>query len=218
MSRPPEESTSWVAGRTKDIEKVEDVVILGPFSFRIIRVELPPFVAGVISVSTVTARHVEEVLATSPDIEILVNIPKESIWTGEAIRLAAASQIAFGGIGDLMRAVNSEDDVRQYVRPEFHFVERGLEQHSRVTSCEREADRVYLIHRHGLPDLSFVMLDEYELTADHIRVARERYGNFDMVLLNNPNGSPTTGATELGRTLGVGIFKWGQFLGRLNSR
>lgn len=217
MPRSPEESTSWVAEKTRGMEGVEDVAILGPFSFRVTRVELLPFEVGVISTSSVTENHVQEVLASSSGIEILVNIPKESIWTGEAIRLADVHQIAFGGIGDLMRAVHSED-VRQYVRPEFLFVERGLRQHSCVSNYVREADRVYLILRHGLPDLKMVMLYEYELTADHIRVALERYGNFDMVLINNPNGRATTGAAELGRTLGVGIFKWGQFLGRLNSR
>jgi hypothetical protein len=114
-----------------------------------------------------------------------------------------------------MRAVRCED-VRVYVRPEFHFVDRGLQQHNRVTNFEREADRVYLIHRLGLPDLRFVMLNEYELTGDHIRVARDRYGAFDMVLLNNPNGSATTEAKRLGETMGIDIFKWAQFLGRLN--
>lgn len=216
MSRPPEESTSWVAEKTRGMEGVEDVVISGRFSFKVTRADLPPFVAGVISSSSVTANHVLEALDAPPEIEILVNIPRESIWTGEAIRLAEIHQIAFGGIGDLMRAVRSED-VRQYVRPEFGFVERGLQQHSCVRSYIREADRVYLIHRYGLPDLTIVMLNEYEFTADHLRVARERYGRFDMILLNNPNGSATTGANELGRTLGIGIFKWGQFLGRLNS-
>lgn len=216
MTRPPEESTSWIAEKTRGMEGVEDVVILGSFSFRGMRAEQPPFVVGVISTTSVTAEHVQEVLAQSPDIEILVNIPKESIWTEGAIRSVETHQIAFGGIGDLMRAVRHED-IRQYVRPEFLFVERGLDQHDRVTSLERKADRVYLIHRNGLPDLRFVMLNEYELTADHIRVARQLYGNFDMVLLNNPNGNPTAEATELGRTLRVGIFKWGQFLGRLNS-
>ncbi len=133
MARTPEESTSWVAQKIRGMAEVEDVVILGHFSFRVNRVALPPFVAGVISVSSVTARHVEEVLATSTDMEILVNIPKESIWTGEAIFFAAAHQIAFGGIGDLMSAVRCED-VRQYVRSEFQFVERGLRQHNCISN------------------------------------------------------------------------------------
>ena len=217
MSRSPEESTSWIAEKTRSMTGVNDVVILGPFSFRVTRVELPPFDAGVISTSAVTADHVQAVLDASPEMEILINIPKESIWTEGAIHLADVNQIAFGGIGDLMRAVSAEN-VRQYVRPEFQFVERGLLQHHRVSSYVRKADRVYQINRNGLPDLTIVMLNEYELTADHIRVARERYGSFDLVLLNNPNGSATTGAKELGNSMGIGIFKWSQFLGCLNSR
>jgi hypothetical protein len=81
-----------------------------------------------------------------------------------------------------------------------------------------EADRVYLVHRRNLPPLRFVMLKEYELTGDHARTARDRYGPFDAVLIDNPNGKPTTGAKEVAKGMGVGIFMRGQFLGRLNSR
>jgi hypothetical protein len=50
-----------------------------------------------------------------------------------------------------------------------------------------------------------------------VRTARDRYGAFDAILINNPNGKPTTGAVEVAKSMSVGFFMWGQFLGRLNS-
>ena len=138
------------------------------------------------------------------------------MWTGEAIHAATSRRVAFGGVRDLMSAV-SDEDVRSYIRSEYEFVERGLRQHNHVSGFEREADRLYLVHRHVHPSLRFVMLNEYELTADHVRTARDRYGAFKAILLNNPNGSPTTAAREAAKAIGAGIFMWGQFLGRLKS-
>jgi hypothetical protein len=51
-----------------------------------------------------------------------------------------------------------------------------------------------------------------------VRTACDRYGNFDVILLNNPNGRPTETAKEVADGIGVKILMWGQFLGRLNSR
>ena len=216
MVRPPEQTTAWVAERIAEMAQVQKAEVVGRHVLRVTRDKYAPFAAGVISVPVVTPQSVQSVLDADPSVEILVNVPKEAFWTGPAITTAAARNVAFGGVGDLMSAI-SEEDVRRYIRSEFDFVERGLRQHSRVSRLEREADRVYLVLRHGLSPLRFVMLKEYELTSDHVRTARDRYGAFDAILINNPNGKPTTGAVEVAKSLDVGIFMWGQFLGRLNS-
>lgn len=216
MARPPEQTTAWVAERIAEMAQVQQAQVVGRHVLRVTRDKYAPFAAGVISVPVVTPQIVQPVLDADPSIEILVNVPKEAFWTGPAIAAAAARNVAFGGVGDLMSAV-SDEDVTRYIRSEFDFVERGLRQHSGVSRLEREADRVYLVRRHVLPPLRFVMLKEYELTSDHVRTARDRYGAFDAILINNPNGKPTTGAVEVAKSMSVGIFMWGQFLGRLNS-
>jgi hypothetical protein len=218
MARPPQETTAWVASHhLVELPDVRDVVIAGPQTLRILRNGYEPFTAGIISSTRVTPDVLQPLLDTDRSIEIVANVPRESVWTGAAISFATARRVAFGAISDLMRAVSWED-VREYVRPEYSFVERGLSQHHRVTTFDREFDRVYIVHRNGLPSLRFVMLNEYELTADHVRTACDRYGNFDVILLNNPNGRPTETAKEVADGIGVKILMWGQFLGRLNSR
>jgi hypothetical protein len=120
-------------------------------------------------------------------------------------------------MADLKRAVNIPD-VSSYVSPEFRFVERGLSQHSRVEGYERLADRQYLIKRDRLDDVTVVFLHEYELTADSLRTARSRYGIFDMAVITDPNGDPTSSALRVADTLGCRIYKWGEFMGALNRK
>jgi hypothetical protein len=215
MARSAEQTTNWVAQKISEMQGAQADVI-GPTTIRINRMNYPPFLAAIIAVRVVTAEVLQPLLDANSSIEIVVNIPKESMWTGSAIASAVDRGIAFGGLSDLMTAVNSAEDVSAYIRKEYAFVERGLRQHSRVLSWDREFDRVYLVHRYQLPSFRFVMLNEYELTTDHVRTARDRYGAFDAILINNPNGKPTSGADELAESLDIGIFLWAEFFGRLN--
>jgi hypothetical protein len=78
-------------------------------------------------------------------------------------------------------------------------------------------DRLYRISRKGLPDLTVVMLSEYELTADHLRQARDRYGKFSDAVITDPNGRANASAEEAAESMGVQILKWAPFFGRLNK-
>ena len=217
MTRSAEQTTGWVAENISKMSDVIEAAVIGRNTLRVSRKKYDPFVAAIIAVPVVTAEILRPVLDDDSAIEIVANVPKESVWSGNAITSAAARGVAFGGISDLMSAISNED-VRAYTRREYAFVERGLGQHTKISGLEREFDRVYLVHRRELPSLRFVMLNEYELTSDHVRIARSRYGAFDAVLMNNPNGRPTSGAIEVAKGMGVGIFKWGEFLSSLNRK
>jgi hypothetical protein len=108
--------------------------------------------------------------------------------------------------------------VRGFQPKETEFVERGLRQHDRISSFDRIHDRLYRISRDGLPDLTVAMLNEYELTSDHLRTARDRYGKFSVAVITNPNGRATSSAKDAAETMDVEILKWGPFYGRLNTK
>jgi hypothetical protein len=174
MMSSAEQTTRWVAGNISKMPEVQESAVIGPNTLQITRKKYDPFVAGIISVPIVTAEIVQPLLDANSRIEIVANVPKESVWTGTAIAAAAAQGVAFGGISDLMSAISRIESVREYIRREYEFVERGLHEHDRVSELEREFDRVYVVHRHRLPPLRFVTLNEYELTGDHVRTARSR--------------------------------------------
>lgn len=178
--------------------------------------KMRPVTAAVISTKQVTDETLKPLLETEQEFEFVTNLPKQGIWTGAAIDLADFHNLGWGGMGDLMSAM-AQDSVEGFQRKEYSFVMRGLAQHSKVESIDRIYDRLINVNRYGLPPLTTVLLNEYELTAEHIRNARDIYGKFKAILRTNPNGGPTKNALSVAHELGADIFQWGEFLGRLNK-
>jgi hypothetical protein len=217
VKRTPAETSEWVAGSLRKAKGVSKVEVLSDQVLRVSRSKHDPFVAGIVSAKCVEADTVRSLVKSKLGVEIIANVPKESYWTGGALRLAHDNNIATGAYGDLLRVIDLQD-VRAFQPKETEFVERGLRQHDRISSFERAHDRLYRISRNGLPDLTVAMLNEYELTADYLRTARDRYGQFSVAVITDPNGRATRSAEEAARTIGVEILKWGLFLGRLNKK
>src|SRR5579883_1869682 len=211
------ETTEWVADNLRNAGKVSKVEVISDQVLRVARSNYDPFVAGIVSLKCVGEDDVRPLVTPQLGIEIIANVPKESYWTGGAIRLAQDNNIATGSYGDLLRVIDVED-VRTFQPKETEFVERGLRQHDRILSFDRVHDRLYRVSRKGLPDLTVAMLNEYELTADHLRTARDRYGQFSVAVITDPNGRATSSAEEVAETLGVEILKWAPFFGRLNKK
>ena len=149
----PAETTQWVAENLRKKEHVLDVDMLSDQVLRVTRSDHDPFVAGIVSAKRVEVGTVIQLVESEHGVEIIANVPRESYWTGEAIRLAQENHIATGSYGDLLRAIGIEE-VRGFQSPETLFVERGLRQHSRVLRFDRVHDRIYQISRRGLPDLT----------------------------------------------------------------
>jgi hypothetical protein len=200
------ETTEWVTANLKKAEHVLGVELLSNQVLRISRDKYAPYVAGIVSAKCVEEDIIRPIVEADLGVEIIANVPKESYWTGGALRLARENKIATGGYGDLLRVIRLPD-VRAFQQKETEFVERGLRQHDRISNFERLYDRVYRISRNGLPDLTVAMLNEYELTADHLRTARDRYGNFSLAVITNPNGRATSSAEETAQIMGVEILK-----------
>jgi hypothetical protein len=211
------ETSEWVAGNLRKAKGVSKVEVLSDQVLRVSRTKYDPFVAGIVSAKCVEMDTVRTLVNGKLCVEIIANVPKEAYWTGGALRLAHDNNIATGCYSDLLRVIDLQD-VRAFQPRETEFVERCLRQHDRISSFERVHDRLYRISRNGLPDLTVAMLNEYELTADHLRTARDRYGQFSVAVITNPNGRGTNSAAEAAQTMGVEILKWGPFLGRLNEK
>ena len=181
------------------------------------RKKYPHFNVGVVSQVCVTPDVVTE-LAHDRTIDFICNLPRECVWVGEAIDIVRSQGKAWGGVADLYSAAAREEQVRDFVRAEFRFIERVFAQHSNVTHVERLYDRVYRLHRRGMADVDVALLNEYDLTADHVRTAVERYGTLTDILANNPNCRFTPQAVEASRQIGVKMMMLRNFMGRLNTQ
>ena len=207
----------WVADKIRTVDDVQDVEVIES-QILSVRRQYDTFMLGTTAFECVNSTVVRTLTERAHTLSFIVNIPKESFWIGEAIDLVSQHSIAFGGMSDLYRALSHPTDVRQYRNPEFSFVEQALEQHDIVIKIERIHDRKYMLKRQGLSDFSIALINEYELTKDHVRIARKRYKQFDAILITNPNGDATTQARKTAKSMNIVIYKIGQLMARINGQ
>ncbi len=207
----------WVAEKMQNFEGIVSARVRSPQLVQLERRQMTMILVATTAVACVNADVLRPLLDSEKDLAFVVNVPKESFVAGDALHLAKSRGIPVGGLRDLMSAVALRD-VRTYVSKEFRFIERGLQQHTRVVSYKRLDDRRYRVVRCGLEPAVVVFLNEYELTADHIRTARDRYGLFRLLVLTNPNGRVTSSAEAVAHSIGSQICNWAVFLGALNRK
>ena len=202
----------------KQLAKHHGVLSVTPNNDVFINIErrmYEPFSSAILNRNKIDEDSIDSVLSLGVDVQFVTNLPKSGIWTGPAIEVIDQHSLGWGGLGDLMSVINAED-VRGFQKKEYAFVERALRQHSKVQRYDRIFDRVFRVFRWGLPNIDVALIYEYELTAEHLRVAVEKYGEFSVVVKTNPNGKITMNASEVGEQLGVEVLSWGEFYQRLN--
>jgi hypothetical protein len=208
----------FVKRKIEKHDNVELVELLDDKLLRVHRKKYDPVVAATMAVDRLDAvsfRTAVNGAISRPDY--VVNVPVEAIVLGDAIQLARQQGIGIGQFRDFMAALASSD-VALHRSSDIRFVEESLPQHSRVKAIEPLADRHYRIERHGLPPVEIVFLNQYDLTVDHIRIAKKRYGSFDAIVLTNPNGGATSEAKELATSMNCLVYLWKTFLGALKKR
>jgi hypothetical protein len=149
--------------------------------------------------------------------EFVVNVPSKAIWTGAAIEVIHDAPAAFGTFGELISA-SREETVFEYRNKNYSFFERVFRQHSAVHDVTRLYDRLYQLDRHrGMPAVTVVLVDAYDMSAEDIRNVRDLYGQFDAAVKMTSYGSVTTAARDAARSMGAEAFKLKELMGRLNK-
>lgn len=208
--------TRWMARQLESHDNVTSAREVGPCLLAVERRRYGPVVVGVVSAARVTRGTIEGFTAGPHDLSFIVNVPKEGFWTGDALDFAESKGLAAGGVSELYSAMNV-CCVNGFRRPEYTFFERVMNQHTHVTGLARKADRVYIVGTVDGRDVTVLLLNEYELSADRVRTAREWYGPFDVILATNPNGGPTSEANVAAGSMGARIFKLREFMGMLRG-
>lgn len=164
---------------------------------------VPPFCVGVIGVKDVILReHVEPLFAGPTKPQLVVNVPSKTLWSGEAITLIHAAPAAFGTLGDIRKAAHS-GNVSGYRNKNWDFFEQAIRQHSNVTSVTRIYDEVFDAHRQKGQTLRIALIDGYHVSAENVRNARDRFGQFDIAVKKNGYGSVTDAAEQAAASMGA---------------
>jgi hypothetical protein len=206
----------WVSKVLAEQPDVAKATQLAPNLVEVLRTGRPGFLLGVTSVRLVTYESVEPFVTGNSRPSFVVNIPSEAVWTGMAIEALQAHFMAFGGMGDLHRAVCT-DDPSDYVFGEYAYVERRLRQHRSVTNIDRLYDRVWRVHRGLKNTVNVAISNKYDLTADEVRTVRDRYAPFDILFHTNSMGRITNEAHGAAEELGIELVASGELFERLGQ-
>jgi hypothetical protein len=153
---------------------------------------------------------------TQPSVDFILNIPKDAVYTGAALTAARQLNVALGGVGDAMRAMN-EKFPRSYVFQEVKYVERIFEQQPAIEGFERLDNKRYLLQRRKRAAVTVYVSNAYEVTADEVRTAWEKFGSFDAFVTSNPSAlAISSQATSAAETLGSRVLLWSEFMSDLH--
>ena len=201
----------WVAAKLREEKAVSAVDVISPTLLSIHRVAHGPAVVAVTAASSLDEGELINLSNQTPTPHFLVNASGDFVLTPKAFGRSEARGLPVGGMGDIKRALGLAN-ISEYLNPEIEFVERGMRQHSRVTTFERMDERRYRVFRNApLSPVVVMLINEYDLTAEHVRTARDRYGTFDRILVTNPNGRITDSAHEVALLMNVGVGHWRDF-------
>ncbi len=198
------------------LEKVVNVKLIGENIIQIRRKDAPSFLVFTLSKEKIDKEYIRQIATSNNNINFIVNIKKEYLISGDCLRYLNSKNISFGGVGDLMRFSNQEDNTL-FVDKEFAFVQRGLKQHRAIKNIVQLDNKRIKIERYALKNVIAVMNNDYDFTANSVRTFKERFNQFQVMIVTNPNARVTSDAYNVAKLMNISICKWGDFLGKLNS-
>ncbi|MGO4449075.1 hypothetical protein AB4Y96_09120 [Phyllobacterium sp. TAF24] len=203
----------FVTSKLSTMGGVQHLEWITPNILRITRSEFPEFDTAIIAEKTVTGAHVLE-SADEAEPSFFANIPSDAVWTGEAIRVVEAMGAGWGRFGNLMSVIGRQD-VKGFVDQEVRFATRMIKQHTNVMQLTPIFDKLYDVTFRSGSVKRVIFINDYDLTADAVRSARERYGSFDHVLKTNPNGRITESAVSAAESLGAKVLDASDYMREL---
>jgi hypothetical protein len=209
--------TSWVAdklGSTGDLEVVERT----PEDFLVVRSnDGYTFSVAVLGLKNVIGvSDVEPLFAGATKPALVVNVPSKVLWSGAAIDRIHEESAAFGTVGDVSRAASTRD-AGSFRDKGMGFFIQAMKQHSNVSGVSYIYDSVFKVNRRTGATLVVAVIDAYNMSAEDVRNARARVGNFDVVVKSSSYGSITTQATAAAESIGAQALTFRELMGRLGK-
>lgn len=215
MTREDSWSAAWACDKLISHSDIAAAAACGTNKIELsVRQLTRPVLIATMSVDVVRSMDLQEVCQTD-DIEFAMNIKKDALYDGSAIRFSESAPIGLGGLGDLYSAANAKE-FRRYLPKETRFILRGLRQHTAVSDIRRLNNRLYRVERMSREPMLVLALNDYDLTADAVRDGIDRFGECDVILTSNPNCRPSGESLSAAKYCGVRVLKWGQLMGAIN--
>ncbi|MFC4859203.1 hypothetical protein [Actinophytocola glycyrrhizae] len=97
--------------------------------------------------------------------------------------------ICVTGFGELVDALDHDEDIAQHIDSQERYERRRLTRHKAVKSLKRKGHHAYEILRDKFRPLTIITINEYEFTADRMYILLESYEGIDpdLIVVTNPN-------------------------------
>lgn len=208
-------ATDWVADRLFTKEGLE-IVERTAEDFLVVRSKdgytFPVAVLGVRSV--IGLSDVEPLFAGATKPQFVVNIPSTALWSGAAIDRIHAASAAFGALGDVSRAAYTKD-AGSYRDKNMGFFINAIKQHSNVASVSYVYDTVLRADLKSGGRLTVAVIDAYNMSAEDVRNAKTRFGDFDVLVKSTSYGSIIEQAESAAKSIGAQALAYGDLMRRL---
>lgn len=175
------------------------------------------FLVAVLGIKTVIERtDVEPLFAGATTPHLVVNVPSKALWSGPAIHRIHAASAAFGTFGDISRAADT-GDAGSYRDKNMGFFINAMKQHRNVSNVSYIYDSVFKVDRRAGQSVIVAVVDAYNMSAEDVRNARDRFGHFDLIVKSTSYGSITSQADEAAKSMGAHAMTFGELMGWLAS-
>lgn len=208
-------ATDWVAKTLSSNDSLE-VVDRTSDNFLVVKAKNhSPFPVAVIGVKDVIQReHIEPIISGETKPEFVLNVPSKTLWSGAAISVIHSVPAAFGTLGELSKAARLEE-VYTYRNKDREFFHRAIRQHSNVYNVSLVYEAVFEAHRTRGRNLIIALVDAYNMSAEDVRNARDRFGKFDIAVKTTSYGSVTTEAEKAAESFGAEALTLKELMQRL---
>ncbi len=175
------------------------------------------FLVAVLGLKSVITRLDVEALFTGVNKpQLIINVPSNTLWSGNAIRHIHDSSAAFGRLGDVYRAASTAD-AGSFRDKNMSFFINAMGQHSNVSGVSYVYDNVFKVDRKIGASLTVAVIEAYNMSAEDVRNAKATFGQFDVVVKSTSYGSVTNPAKEAAKSIGAEALEFGNLMGRLGS-
>ena len=204
----------WCIDKISGHGKVESMTKVDNTTLELTHKNTKTYTVSVLSSDSMNLESISDI--DIQKVDFILNIKKDAYINGKLMQLMESADFSIGSLGDLYSALGS-GNLSSYVSKEMQFVIRGLAQHNKVKCIYRLDNRRFEIERKLLPDVTILVLNDYDLTAESVRDGIDKYGDFDSILTSNPNCRRSGNAERAAENSGRKIMSWGELMGNLNK-
>lgn len=208
--------TTWVADKLAADQYKAKVVLRTPEGLLVVRTpEGYTFSVAVLGVQDVVQiSHVQPLFVGINKPQLVINVPSRTLWSGAAIDFLHSAPAAFGAMGDIDRAAQT-NAAESFRDKSMGFFINAMGQHSNVSAVSYVYDSVFRVDRWDEASVTVAVIDAYNMSAEDVRNARARIGHFDVVVKSSSHGSITHQAEAAAGSMGAEALTFGGLMARL---